>query len=126
MGFWIFMLIMNILVPITMIGFGMYFRKTAPKQINYVFGYRTRMSMINQDTWEFAHHHCGRSWYITGWVMLPVSVIAMLFLLGKDIDVIGNIGAVILYIQCVPLLGSIIPTEIALRKTFDKQGKRKI
>ena len=55
MGFWIFMLIMDLLLPFTMIGFGRYFTKKAPKEINSVFGYRTSMSMKNKDTWEFAH-----------------------------------------------------------------------
>ena len=41
MGFWIFMLIMDLLLPFTMIGFGRYFMKKAPKEINSVFGYRT-------------------------------------------------------------------------------------
>lgn len=50
MGFWIFMLIMDLLIPFTMIGFGKMFLKKAPDQINYVFGYRTSMSMKNQDT----------------------------------------------------------------------------
>ena len=39
MGFWIFMLIMDLLLPFTMIGFGRYFMKKAPKEINSVFGY---------------------------------------------------------------------------------------
>ena len=37
MGFWIFMLIMDLLLPFTMIGFGRYFMKNAPKEINSVF-----------------------------------------------------------------------------------------
>ena len=53
MGFWIFMLIMDLLLPFTMIGFGRYFMKKAPKEINSVFGYRTSMSMKNKDTCRF-------------------------------------------------------------------------
>ena len=45
MGFWIYMLIMDLILPFTMIGFGKYFIKKAPKEINGVFGYRTSMSM---------------------------------------------------------------------------------
>lgn len=33
MGFWIFMLIMDLLIPFTMIGFGKMFLKKAPDQI---------------------------------------------------------------------------------------------
>ena len=62
-GFWIFMLIMDLLVPFTMIGWGKLFLDKAPKNINYTFGYRTTMSMKNQDTWQFAHKYCGKLWF---------------------------------------------------------------
>lgn len=55
MGFWIFMLLMNVIIPFTMIGFGKYFCKSGPKDINMAFGYRTGMSMKNKETWVFAH-----------------------------------------------------------------------
>ena len=80
MGFWIFMLICVLLIPFTMIGFGRYFIKKAPKEINYAFGYRTSMSMKNKETWIFAHTYCGRLWLISGLIMLPLSVAPMLFL----------------------------------------------
>jgi uncharacterized membrane protein len=124
-GFWIFMFIMNLLIPLTMIGFGSYFYKKAPKEINNVFGYRTRLSMKNRDTWEFAHHYCGKLWRKIGWIMLPISAIAMVFVFGKEIDTVGLYGGVLNGIQVSILLVSIFPTEIALRRRFDKKGRRK-
>ena len=123
MGFWIFMLIMDLLIPFTMIGFGKMFLKKAPDQINYVFGYRTSMSMKNQDTWVFAHHYCGKIWYICGLILLVVSLIVLLLVMGKSNDAIGNVGGILCVFQMIPLVGSIIPTEIALRKNFDKYGR---
>ena len=49
-GFWVFMLIMVLLIPIIMITFGKLFSKKAPKDINYTFGYRTKRSMMNMET----------------------------------------------------------------------------
>ena len=63
MGFWIYMLLMNLLNTFTLIGFGKHFMRKAPKEINEVFGYRTPMSMKNKDSWEFAHKYCGKIWY---------------------------------------------------------------
>lgn len=126
MGFWVYMLVMALLVPFTMIGFGRYFRSKAPKEINAVFGYRTSMSMKNHDTWEFAHKYCGKIWYICGWILLPVTIIAMIPFLGQEIDKVSLAGSVILGIQIIPLVGSIVPTELALRKNFDKNGNRRI
>lgn len=125
MWFWFFMFIMVLLTPLIMVGFGRYFLKTAPKEINAVFGYRTSMSMKNQDTWIFAHNYCGKLWYICGLALLPLSVIVMVLVLGKPEDVIGTVGSVLCCIQLIPLVGSIIPTEKALKKTFDKNGNRR-
>lgn len=125
MGFWIFMLIMDLLIPFTMIGFGKVFLNNAPKKINWGYGYRTSMSMKNQDTWTFAHKYCGRLWHLCGWILLPVSVIAMLLALGKSEDMIGLAGGVLVAIQLIPLVGVAVPTEIALRKTFDTDGNRR-
>lgn len=125
MKFWIYMLIMDLLLPIMMICFGKYFKKKAPKEINTVFGYRTSMSMKNKDTWEFAHKYCGRLWYVLGWIMLVITAVVMLFTMGKSIETVGMAGAIVMGVQLVPLVGSIIPTERALRKNFDKNGQRK-
>ncbi len=125
MGFWIFMLIMDLLIPVTMIGFGRYFMKNAPKEINAVFGYRTSMSMKNKDTWEFAHKYCGKVWCASGMVILPITVIFMFLVIGKNEGCVGSIGGIICGVQLILLIGSIFPTEIALKKNFDKNGKRR-
>ena len=125
MVFWIFILIFDLLIPFTMIGFGKYFIQNAPSKINNVFGYRTTMSMKNKDTWEFAHHYCGKLWLNIGRIMLVPSVIAMLFVTGKSENFLGTFGGILCGIQTVFLVGSIFPTEIALKRNFDKKGRRK-
>ena len=119
------MLIIDLLLPFTMIGFGKYFLKTAPKNINTEFGYRTSMSMKNKDTWIFAHKYCGKIWFISGLIMLPLSVIVMMFVFGGLENVVGTVGAVLCGIQFIPILISIILTEKSLNKTFDKNGIRR-
>lgn len=124
MGFWIFMLLMDLLLPLTMIGFGKWFMAKAPKNINVVFGYRTTRSMKNKDTWEFAHKYFGKLWFRCGLVLLPLSMIPLLFVFGKGADAVGTVGDIVCVVQLVPLIGSIFPTEAALKKTFDKNGER--
>ena len=102
-----------------------YFMKKAPKEINSVFGYRTSMSMKNKDTWEFAHKYCGKVWYVCGMVLLPITVIFMLLVIGKSEDCVGSMGGIICGVQLIPLIGSILPTEIALKKNFDKNRTRR-
>lgn len=124
-GFWVFMLVMDLLVPATMIFLGRYFEKKPPKEINGVFGYRTTMSMKNRETWEFAHSYAGKLWNKCGCAILVLSVIAMLLVARKDIDTVSKIGMAVCIVQTVIMVLTIIPTERALKKTFDKNGKRR-
>lgn len=124
MAFWIFMLIVDLLIPLIMIEFGRRFSKKPPEEINPVFGYRTAMSMKNKDTWAFAHHYCGRLWHTVGWAVLAATIIAMLFVVGKAQNTVGAIGGIICFVQMLPLLVSVALTEKALRKNFDKDGRK--
>ena len=125
MGFWIFMLLMNMIIPAIMVACGKLFSEKAPEKINGIYGYRTPMSMKNRDTWEFAHKHFGQQWLSYGIKLSVFTMVIMLFLLGKDASRIGGYGGVINGIQVALMLLPIFSTERALRKTFDKQGNRK-
>lgn len=122
MGFWVFMLIMDLLIPLVMILLGKLFSVRVPKTINFLYGYRTAMSMKNQETWTFAHKHCGRNWFRVGLVMLPLSLAALLMLIGQDMEIIGLWGTIICLVQVVVLILAVFPTERALKQTFDKDG----
>ena len=119
------MVISDLVVPVIMLLFGKVFLKSAPKEINIAFGYRTNMSMKNRDTWEFAHKYIGKIWYYAGWILMPGSIIPMLFVIGKNENIVGTLGAVLCVIQLAVLIGSIFPTEYTLKKTFDKYGRRR-
>lgn len=127
MNFWIFMLVMNLLIPITMISFGHSFEKKPPKiaRSKFSFGYRTIMSMRNEETWEYAHRFFGKLWFIFGIAVGVISIVALFFFIGKDKDTVGFAGMIICYVQLVAMLLPVIPTELALRKRFDKYGNRK-
>ena len=125
MGFWIFMFIMVLLIPLTMLFFGwLLFRKT-PKEINYVYGYRTKRSMMNEETWKFANQYFGKAWYLCGLISVPLSVMAITLVLGKGTETVGTIGGIITMLQMLPLIGAIVPTESELKKNFDENGKRR-
>lgn len=119
------MLIMAILCPAIMIAAGLIFKNAAPKKINYIFGYRTEMSMKNRDTWEFAHTYFGQLWLFLGLILLIPSGVPMLFLIGKSTELIGIIGTIICFVDMTVMLAAIFPTEKALKKNFDKDGNRR-
>lgn len=119
MAFWIFMLCIDLLLPFTMIGFGGYLRNHPPKEINSVFGYRSRRSMKSIEAWKFAHAYFGRLWLLFGCIALPASVVPMLFFIGEDTKTVGYAGAVICIVQLLFLFLPIFLTERALKKKFN-------
>lgn len=123
--FWIFMLVFILMIPLLMLGFGRSFMKNPPTEINPGYGYRTSMSSKNQDTWDFAQRYMGKVWHQAGrWLLIP-SVLPLLLVLGQDVGTVGIAGLAVSGVQLVVMLGSILVVERALRKTFDKNGKRK-
>ena len=125
MGFWIFMFIMVLLIPLTMIFFGWLLFKRTPKEINYVFGYRTKRSMRNEETWKFANQYFGKAWYLCGLLSAPLSLIAMAIVFEKGTETVGTVGGIITMLQMLSLIGAIVPTESELKKNFDENGKRR-
>ena len=94
MGFFIFTLVMDLMIPLIMIGFGRYFMRRSPKTINYLFGYRTPRSMKNEKTWAFAHKTIGKIWWYAGLVLLP-SIIPLFFFIKASVDTVGMVGSII-------------------------------
>lgn len=119
----IFSLIMTIIISLTMIGFGFLFVKRPPKEINYIFGYRTSMSTKNQETWDFAHRYSGKVWIRSGVLTFIISIIFIFAL--KDFENYKQIMLMLFYLQLAMLLLVIPLTEIALRSIFDKNGNKK-
>ncbi len=121
MMIWIILFISALLIPVMMIGLGLLFMKKPPKKINGVYGYRTRLSMKNQETWDFAHQYFGRLWYKCGIILLLATVILLLCLIGKDEDTMGIVITVLITIQMIGLIGCIFPTESELRRKFARK-----
>ncbi len=123
-GFWWFMLICDLLIPIVMVIVGRMMWKHCPKHINGMSGYRTTRSMKNMDTWKFAHDYCGKLWWKIGWLMMIPSVLIHIPLYHSDKNTIGIAGGILVTIQCILMIVSIYPTEKALKKHFNEDGTR--
>ena len=122
MGFWLFLFVCNLLIPITMIITGYWMWKHCPRNINSVSGYRTKQSMKNIDTWKFAHDYAGKLWWKAGWILLIPTVLAQLPFTNSSANKVGIISIVIIVIQIFIMVLTIIPVEKALRKKFNDHG----
>ena len=114
-----------LMIPFVMIFFGIKFQKAAPKNINWAYGYRSERSMKNRDTWVFAHKNIGSLWKSWGAVLLPISLIPLFFVFGRDVESVGYLCLALMGIQLVALIIPIFIVESRLKRTFDKYGRRK-
>lgn len=124
MRFWWFMFACDMLIPFLMIACGRMLWKHPPGSANMVYGYRTKRSMRNADTWRFAQEYCGRLWWKIGWIMLGLSALAHLPFYRSSQETIGWFGAALCTVQCVVMVVSVLPTESALKKKFPDNDRR--
>ncbi|WP_143317875.1 hypothetical protein [Clostridium sp. HBUAS56017] len=124
-GLFIFKIIFTLSMPIAIIALGKYLIKNTPKEIKRDFVYRSSMSTKNKDTLEFAYNHCGKILIPIGWSLFIATIIAMMFMLGKDKVIINFFCNTLILIQGIFLGTSVFSTERALRRSFDEYGNRK-
>ncbi|WP_108832063.1 SdpI family protein [Aedoeadaptatus coli] len=123
MGFKVAMALAVYVIPGIMIFFGGLMLDHPPKTINAAYGYRTSMSMLNQDTWDYAQAACAKRWRTWGRVLALITLVVLIFALRRPAfaDVLGFYTA----FETAFLLASVAATEMDLRRTFDREGRRK-
>ena len=88
-------------------------------------GYRTPMSMKSLDAWKFGNIYAGRMMWRTGVMLLAGSLVALFVVMNSSTTVIRNVGIIIIIVHAIMIFGTVVFTEIALRKNFDHQGNPK-
>lgn len=124
--FWqVFIFVCNLLIPALMLILGWMMYKHTPKEINDIYGYRTTMSRMNKDTWNFANKYCGKLWIKIGIIMLIISLIIQFLFINSNDYIITIISCMLCIIQAIVVIFSIIPVEKELKKNFDEKGAKK-
>ena len=123
MAFRVILAFALLLTPGIMVISGRIMTDHPPKTINGAYGYRTAMSMMNQDTWDYAQAACAKRWRRWGRVLALITLIVLFFALRRPTfaDVLGIYTA----FETVYLLASVAATEMDLRRTFDEKGERR-
>ena len=111
------------LLPLVMVICGMSYTKRGPKKITRLQGYRSKMSMKNRETWDFAHKNLGDMWFKLGAPMLAVTSVVSLLVLRETTEQITTWCCVIFVIQLVIMVLPVAYTEKALKENFDENGK---
>lgn len=95
-----------------------YYLKKPPKKINYVYGYRTRRSMSNQDIWDFANTQSAKDFWKVAIVTLIVGIALLLF--DIKFKVLIQMGVLLIGLGI-----SVWHTEKEIDKYFDKNGNKR-
>ena len=113
------------LLPLVMVICGMSYTKRGPKKITRLQGYRSKMSMKNRDTWDFAHKNLGDLWFKLGAPLLAVTSVVSLLVFRESTKQITTWCCVIFVIQLAIIVLPVFYTEKALKENFDENGKWK-
>lgn len=122
---WTELFVASLVVPVLILVLGVCFKNNSPKNINRMVGYRTRMSMKNQDTWDYANKKLGQLWVTAGAAMLVAAVILMLLVKDAASDIVMRTGIVSIVVEVIILIITAIAVENSLKKNFDSDGNKK-
>ena len=124
MGEWTAMLATALVLPALMTGVGWSFLRRPPRRVNKLYGFRTRRARASQEAWDFAHRLCGQLWLRWGPALGAVSLLAMVPTVGREIGAVSNWTLALLVVQCLVLCLSTVPVNRALKRNFDRRGRR--
>lgn len=119
------MLISVAFIPLLLIVIGKIYEKYPSKEPNIVIGFRTKLSMMNKETWDYAQRLFPKVWISLGRTLLPLSLIILFLLYSEDKDYTGNLVLILMLVQVVLMLGSILYVNLKLKKAFNSDGSRK-
>ncbi|MBQ8784316.1 MAG: SdpI family protein [Clostridia bacterium] len=127
MGFWAFTLITVLILPVLILIYGLHYSKNgAPQNIEGHSGFRSRRATKSWDAWVFTHKLASKIWKIAGIIMIPVTVVLMLFAVKFSVEMLTYYGSIIFAIQGFAFVGTIIYVETKIKKNFNDYGVRNL
>ncbi len=97
--------------------FAWYYKAFPPKSINFIYGYRSRKSMRNQETWDFGNKIGAKMMFYAGMATLVVGTAAYFISPPWSLGISG-------FFLVVALFVGIFWCEQQLAHNFDKNGRR--
>ncbi|MDO5511069.1 MAG: SdpI family protein [Weeksellaceae bacterium] len=88
----------NALCGLSFLLAGAFMHNFPPKEINPLYGYRTRRSMKNQKNWEFAQEYSAKKLLQTGALLLISSILGLVWNVEESFSLLVTLAILILCI----------------------------
>ena len=111
--------------PLLLLGFGLLYLLSPPKEANYSLGYRFWWSMASLDAWQFTHKLVGRVWSAMGLVLTVImALICNGFRRMEPMDMVWSaVGCLIWEVVLTAI--ACLAINILVVITFDEKGFRR-
>lgn len=111
--------------PVALMLLGAYYLFMAPPEANHKAGYRTFYGMGSVSAWKFTQKLAGRTWIISGLVMLLVAIVGFILMIKAEVDRAVTIGLVVLIVEAIIALVAYIAIEVTVSSRYDENGNLK-
>ena len=108
--------------PLILLGFGLVYLVSPPKEANYGLGYRFWWGMASLESWTFTQHLAGIVWTALGAALTIIMALICAGFRGMDpMDMAWTAGICVI-VELVLVAVACIAINIAVMKKFDKDG----
>lgn len=115
MSAYVWALICNLSIPLVLAICGICEFYFSPKKINNVYGFRTELSMKNQELWDLAQKLCGNLFLKISLIFLIIDVLCFVIIRGFSDNVIYVFALILMFIQIVSLIVSLFNLDKKLK-----------
>lgn len=114
------------IVPLLLLGLGMYYFLVSPKEANYTAGYRCYWGMGSEEAWRFTQKLAGVLWSLTGVTMLLGCVLlSQRFPALEPADVLWEIIFCLIFQGAIVLAIRVLIYVIVMSR-YDRKGNRRL
>jgi len=111
--------------PLLLLGFGLLYLLSPPKEANYSIGYRFWWSMASLDAWIFTHKIVGYAWTALGFLLtIIMALICNAFRRMESMDMVWSALSCLIWELVLTFLVC-LAINIYVVITFDEKGFRR-
>ena len=108
--------------PLILLGFGLVYLVSPPKEANYGLGYRFWWGMASLEAWTFTQHLAGIVWTALGAALTIIMALVCATFRGKDPMDMAWTAVICMVVELVLVAAACIGINIVVMKKFDKDG----